>query len=136
MSLYISRIHGLHYDQHDFRCAGKVASGVGEVSSTFRPYDVIYWIDFIILTVLLSRQKNQVGPSRFEQEWLLRFLHSHFMIFSGNLFVAEANRSELLTRTFSRDYLVKYLGLNAFMVYDGVQTYRQTKCGQKQVPMI
>lgn len=44
--------------------AGKVASGLGESAiRLFRPYDVIYWIDFIILTVLLIAKKNQVGPS-------------------------------------------------------------------------
>ncbi len=56
--------------------AGKVASGLGESAiRLFRPYDVIYWIDFIILTVLLIAKKIKLDPRPFEQEWLLRFLH-------------------------------------------------------------
>ncbi len=48
--------------------------------------------------------------------------------------MAEADRPELLTRTFSRDYLVKYLGLNAFMVYDGVQTYQTNQVRAEASP--
>ena len=56
------------------------------------------------------------------------------MVFSANLFLAEADRPELLTRTFSRDYLVKYLGINAFTVYDGVQTYQASQVRAEASP--
>ncbi len=36
--------------------------------------------------------------------------------------MAQKDRSGLLTRTFDNNYIVKYLGLNAFAVYDGVKT--------------
>lgn len=58
------------------------------------------------------------------------------MIFSGNLFLAEADRPELLTRTFSRDYLIKYLGVNAFTVYDGIQTYKTNQVRAEASRMI
>ena len=58
----LSRIHGLHYDQHDFRC-WESSKCLGESAiRLFRPYDVIYWIDFIILTVLLIAKKIKLDP--------------------------------------------------------------------------
>lgn len=48
--------------------------------------------------------------------------------------MAEVDRPELLTRTFSRDYLVKYLGINAFTVYDGVQTYQASQVRAEASP--
>lgn len=105
--------------------AGKVASGLGESAiRLFRPYDVIYWIDFIILTFLLITQKIKPDTNPIRARMAFAISTLAVMIFSGNLFLAEADRPELLTRTFSRDYLVKYLGLNAFTVYDGVQTFQ------------
>lgn len=115
--------------------AGKVASGLGESAiRLFRPYDVIYWIDFIILTVLLIAKKIKLDPRPIRARMAFAISTLAVMIFSGNLFMAEADRPELLTRTFSRDYLVKYLGLNAFMVYDGVQTYQTNQVRAEASP--
>ncbi|MGM0239920.1 LTA synthase family protein [Enterococcus sp. AZ103] len=105
--------------------AGKVASGLGESAiRLFRPYDFIFMIDILILPILLWKKiiKEEERPVRARMALAVTALS--VMIFSGNLFLAEADRTGLLTRTFSRDYLVKYLGINAFTVYDGVQTYR------------
>ena len=88
--------------------AGKVASGLGESAiRLFRPYDVIYWIDFIILTVLLIAKKIKLDPRPIRARMAFAISTLAVMIFSGNLFMAEADRPELLTRTFSRDYFGK-----------------------------
>lgn len=42
--------------------------------------------------------------------------------FSGNLALSEANRPQLLQRTFDRSYIVKYLGIDAYTIYDGIKT--------------
>lgn len=44
------------------------------------------------------------------------------VLFFVNLAIAEEDRPELLTRTFDRNYIVKYLGLYNYTIYDGVQT--------------
>ena len=44
------------------------------------------------------------------------------LIFSGNLALSEANRPQLLQRTFDRSYIVKYLGIDAYTIYDGIKT--------------
>ena len=83
----------------------------------FRPYDLLYFVDFVILiAALMKKIKMDQRPVKARMAFAISTLA--VMIFSGNLFLAEADRPELLTRTFSRDYLVKYLGINAFTVYD------------------
>jgi lipoteichoic acid synthase len=44
------------------------------------------------------------------------------LFFVVNLSLAEMDRPQLLTRTFDRTYIVKYLGLDAFTVYDGLKS--------------
>lgn len=104
---------------------GKVASGLGESAMRlFRPYDFIYWIDLIVIIFAFAtkRLKMQERPVRARMAFAVTVFS--VVVFSGNLFLAEMARPQLLSRTFSRDYLVKYLGINAFTVYDGVTTYQ------------
>lgn len=108
--------------------AGKVASGLGESAiKLFRPYDILYWTDFILLVFALATKRIKMDETPVRARMAFAFTTLSVMIFSGNLFLAESDRPELLTRTFSRDYLVKYLGINAFTAYDGVQTYKTTQ---------
>src|SRR5699024_11391864 len=39
-----------------------------------------------------------------------------------NIVLGEISRPQLLTRTFDREYLVKFLGLDSFTVYDAIKT--------------
>lgn len=108
--------------------AGKVASGLGESAiKLFRPYDILYWLDFILLVFALATKRIKMDETPVRARMAFAFSTLAVMIFSGNLFLAESDRPELLTRTFSRDYLVKYLGINAFTAYDAVQTYKTTQ---------
>lgn len=108
--------------------AGKVASGLGESAiKLFRPYDILYWLDFILLIFALATKRIKMDETPVRARMAFAFSTLAVMIFSGNLFLAESDRPELLTRTFSRDYLVKYLGINAFTAYDGIQTYKTTQ---------
>ena len=115
--------------------AGQVSSGLGETAiKLFRPYDILYWIDIIALVVLFARKKITMDERPVRARMALAVTTLSIMIFSGNLFMAEVDRPELLTRTFSRDYLVKYLGINAFTVYDGVQTYQASQVRAEASP--
>ncbi|WP_424684890.1 LTA synthase family protein [Enterococcus sp.] len=115
--------------------AGQVSSGLGETAiKLFRPYDILYWIDIIALVVLFARKKITMDERPVRARMALAITTLSIMIFSGNLFMAEVDRPELLTRTFSRDYLVKYLGINAFTVYDGVQTYQASQVRAEASP--
>ncbi|GCF95737.1 alkaline phosphatase [Enterococcus florum] len=115
--------------------AGKVASGLGESAiRLFRPYDLLFVIDLVVLPILLWKKviKEEERPVRARMALAVTALS--VLIFSGNLFLAETDRSGLLTRTFSRDYLVKYLGLNVFTAYDGIQTYKTNQVRAEASP--
>lgn len=108
--------------------AGKVASGLGESAlRLLRPYDIVYFLDIIVMAALLIFKKIKMDERPVRIPMAVAVSAFALMIFSGNLTLAEASRPELLTRTFSRDYIVKYLGINAFTVYDGVTTYKTTQ---------
>ncbi|AQP52915.1 phosphoglycerol transferase [Vagococcus penaei] len=108
--------------------AGKVSSGLGEsAAKMFRPYDVIYWLDLVVLIGLLAFKKIKIDPRPIKARTALAVTSFSVFLFSVNLTLAEADRPELLKRTFSRDHIVKYLGMNAFTVYDGVQTYNASQ---------
>ncbi|MGX7232625.1 LTA synthase family protein [Enterococcus italicus] len=112
--------------------AGKVSSGLGESAlRLFRWYDLFYFIDIIGLIAALAfkKIKMQVVPVRARMAFAMTAFS--IMIFSGNLFLAESDRPQLLSRTFSNDYLVKYLGVNTFTAYDAVQTYKTNQVRAK-----
>lgn len=44
-----------------------------------------------------------------------------------NITLGEIDRPQLLTRTFDRNYLVKYLGIDTFTVYDGLKTAKNNQ---------
>nr|WP_326718037.1 LTA synthase family protein [Vagococcus sp. B2T-5] len=104
--------------------AGKVSSGLGESAlRMFRPYDVLYWSDTIVIIILLATKKIKIDEKPVKARSAFAVTSFSVLLFSANLTLAETDRPELLKRTFSRDHIVKYLGMNAFTVYDGVQTY-------------
>ena len=112
--------------------AGKVSSGLGESAlRLFRWYDLFYFIDIIGLIAALAfkKIKMQVAPVRARMAFAMTAFS--IMIFSGNLFLAESDRPQLLSRAFSNDYLVKYLGVNTFTAYDAVQTYKTNQVRAK-----
>lgn len=114
---------------------GKVSGGlVGSTLKLLKPSDVLYFIDFIIILIALVMKKITMDERPIRARTALAVTALAVMIFSGNLFLAETDRSGLLTRTFSRDYLVKYLGINAFTVYDAVQTYQTTQVRAQASP--
>lgn len=72
--------------------AGKVASGLGESAiRLFRPYDILYWIDFVVIAVLLITKKIKMDPQPIRARMAFAISTLAVMIFSGNLFLAEAD---------------------------------------------
>lgn len=105
--------------------AGKVASGLGESAvRLFRPHDVLYWLDFIIIGLLLLTKQIKMDKRPVRARVAVSVSLLSALCFAANLTLAETARPQLLGRQFSRDYIVKFLGLNAFTVYDGITTYQ------------
>jgi len=93
--------------------------------SLMSPFDVFYFTDTVILILLLVTKRFPL-KERSSKKIALVPLTLAVAIFLFNLSLAEADRPELLTRSFDRNYLVKYLGINNFSIYDGIQSTRSS----------
>ncbi|MGP7819476.1 LTA synthase family protein [Niallia sp. 01092] len=93
------------------------------ILSLIKVYDVLYFLDVIILIVLLVKKiyKPTVQKNRRKAKSIFALAILTFII---NLGLAEVDRPELLSRSFDRNYLVKYLGAYNFTIYDIVQNAR------------
>ncbi|MDQ8303356.1 LTA synthase family protein [Enterococcus faecium] len=104
----------------------KVSQGLsGSSFSLMKPHDVLYWLDiatFIGILVWLMIKKIPIKSQSVSKPMAIAVTCLSGLIFSGNLALSEANRPQLLQRTFDRSYIVKYLGIDAYTIYDGIKT--------------
>lgn len=106
---------------------GDVSSSV---TSLLKPYDILFFLDFLILVgfyFIRNKKMQDKNPGR-------RYVAAMFSLALGfsffNLALAEGDRPQLLTRGFDRNYIVKYLGLYNYTLYDAVQS---TKASTQRV---
>lgn len=92
-----------------------------------KPHDLIYLLDIMILIGLLAFKVIKMDPKPLKKRVAFAFSAIALLIFSINLGLAEANRPELLKRTFDRNYIVKYLGINVFTIHDGISTAQKNQ---------
>ncbi|MFR0609962.1 LTA synthase family protein [Limosilactobacillus mucosae] len=85
-------------------------------------HDVFYWLDIVIILLLMLFRKIKFDPRAFSHRLAFAFTSVSLVICGLNLMVAEMDRPQLLGRTFDRVYIVKYLGLDAFTGYDLVKS--------------
>ena len=100
-----------------------VSQGLSTSSiSLLKPQDALIIGDvLLVLLGLLTRFiKLDPRPIRLRSAAAM----SSFALFALvlNITLGEIDRPQLLTRTFDRNYLVKYLGIDSFTVYDGLKT--------------
>jgi len=108
--------------------SSSVSAGLGEAAlGLFRPWDIIYLIDFPILGYLMYKKFIRVDHRPFNKRASFAITALSSMLFTANLFLAEIDRPQLLTRGFSNYYVVRALGLPAFLGYSGNQTYQANK---------
>lgn len=111
---------------------GNIGKDVGSnisfalITSSFamaRYFDFIFWIDFVFLVWFVRRRlkRNPQQGKPFYKRYALAASLSAIAFLFGNLMIAEADRPQLLTRTFDRNYIVKYLGVNFYTAYDAAQ---------------
>lgn len=97
-----------------------------------RVWDLFYLVDFILL-IVLARKSNKISNIQtetkkpFYKRYAVASTLAGVAILFGNLMLAETDRPQLLTRTFDRNYIVKYLGINFFTGYDSVQTIKNNR---------
>ena len=103
--------------------SGSTSNNLGKsLLGIMKPSDFLVYADVIILIIVLLTHLIRVDMRYFKTRYAMTITALGFVLFGVNLGMAESNRSQLLTRTFDNNYIVKYLGLQAYTIYDGVKT--------------
>jgi len=92
--------------------------------SLMSPFDIFYFTDmFILIALALTVFKKVTVSNRKTYKIVLLFSITTFLF---NLGLAEKDRPQLLSRSFDRNYLVKYLGAYNFTIYDVIQNIKSS----------
>ncbi|MFD2445534.1 LTA synthase family protein [Bacillus sp. CGMCC 1.16607] len=102
----------------------------GSVVSLLKPYDFLFFVDIVLLITLLASRKVKIEMKDMNRRKVAAVLLFALAISSANLALAETDRPQLLTRGFDRNYIVKYLGMYNYTIYDAVQS---TKASAQRV---
>ncbi|VTT44402.1 sulfatase [Streptococcus porcinus] len=108
--------------------SSKVSAGLGDSAlNLLRFWDIIFILDFIIFGILKVSKRLTRDHRPFNKRAAFAVSALSFLMLTANLFLAEIDRPELLTRGFSNTYIVRALGLPAFTMYSANQTYQAQK---------
>lgn len=103
--------------------SGAASNNLGKsLAGIIEPSDFLVYLDVVIVIIILLLHWIRVDMRYFKVRYALTITAIGFALFGANLGMAESNRSQLLTRTFDNNYIVKYLGLQAYTIYDGIKT--------------
>jgi lipoteichoic acid synthase len=92
--------------------------------SLMSPFDIFYFTDTILLIFLALKFFKHISESN-RKSFKIVLLFS-ITVFLFNLGLAEKDRPQLLSRSFDRNYLVKYLGTYNFTIYDIIQNIKSS----------
>lgn len=97
----------------------------GSAQALMEPHDILYFLDIIILIALVAFKV--VKPhERLKWRTVGSVFSAAIIFFAVNLGLAEADRPQLLSRAFDRNYLVKYLGAYNYTIYDIIENVRSS----------
>ncbi len=106
----------------------KTSEGLGKtVIDSLQVWDIIYLLDYLILVLLFWKKKITTDSRPFHKRASFAVTSLSALAFSINLFMAELDRPELLTRGFSNTYVVRALGLPTFSIYSTNQAIQAQK---------
>ncbi|MFB7156051.1 LTA synthase family protein [Lysinibacillus sp. NPDC056232] len=96
----------------------------GSVLSLLKPYDFLFFVDVFVMFYLRFSRKIQKDSNRFGYKKATAIITFALAISILNLGLAESDRPQLLSRGFDRNYIVKYLGMYNYTIYDSVETMK------------
>lgn len=94
----------------------------GSVVSLLKPYDFLFFVDIIVLIALLAFRFVKIERKEMGRAKVSVLFSLALAISCANLSLAEIDRPQLLTRGFDRNYIVKYLGMYNYTIYDAVKS--------------
>lgn len=95
----------------------------GSVLSLLEPTDILFFVDVALLLYLRYSKKVQKQLTRVGWKQSFTIVALAVTLLAVNLQLAEKDRPQLLSRGFDRAYIVKYLGMYNYTIYDAVKTY-------------
>ncbi|OCS83431.1 LTA synthase family protein [Caryophanon latum] len=101
----------------------------GSIKEILAWSDVLFFIDFFIVLIAVKMMKEQEDTLTHRKRFMLASMAVAGLVFATNLFFAEQERPDLLTRSFDRLILVKNLGIYNYHLYDA---YTQTKASTQR----
>ena len=105
------------------KTSGSTADNLGKsIVGITRVTDFLAFIDIVLVILLMVAKvvKYDLRPLKLRFNLLLEGIA--VLLIGVNLLMAQKDRSGLLTRTFDNSYIVKYLGMNEYAVYDAFKT--------------
>ncbi|HWO77631.1 MAG TPA: LTA synthase family protein [Bacillus sp. (in: firmicutes)] len=90
----------------------------GSIVTLIHPLDILYFVDVVILALLMWHKPNFLIRPSYSKRIRRAYFLVAFAIAFFNLGLAEAERPQLLTRTFDREILVKNIGTYNYHLYD------------------
>ena len=105
------------------KTSGSTADNLGKsIVGITRATDFLTFIDIALVIILMVSKivKYDLRPLKLKFNLLLESIA--VLLIGINLMMAQKDRPGLLTRTFDNSYIVKYLGMNEYAVYDAFKT--------------
>ncbi|MFC5591273.1 LTA synthase family protein [Sporosarcina soli] len=96
----------------------------GSVLSLIKPYDILFFVDVFVIFYMRFSRKIQKETNHFGYKKAIAIIAFALVVSIINLGLAEVSRPQLLTRGFDRNYIVKYLGMYNYSIYDSVETMK------------
>ena len=94
----------------------------GSVVSLLKPYDFLFFVDVIVMFFLRFTKRVPKDPNRMGFKKAMAIVAISVVVLIINIELAESDRPQLLSRGFDRTYIVKYLGMYNYAIYDSVET--------------
>lgn len=105
------------------KTSGSTSDNLGKsIAGITKGTDFLVFLDVVIIVLLIAFKVFKIDVRRLKIKISLLVEGLAVVLIGTNLTMAQKDRPGLLTRTFDNNYIVKYLGLNSFAVYDGVKT--------------
>ncbi|CAH1851100.1 LTA synthase family protein [Convivina intestini] len=96
--------------------------------------DYLIFLDIILLILLLIFRQIKIDKKGIQKRYAVLTTLLGVVLMFVDYGIASVDRSGLLTRSFDNNYIVKYLGLNEYVVFNAVQTYNQSNSRKQAKP--
>lgn len=96
----------------------------GSVLTLIQPLDILFFADVLLLGALVLSKRMEKDMRAIKKRMALPLIAAALLISLFNLSLAESDRPDLLTRGFDRTYIVKYLGMYNYALYDTVESVK------------